>query len=62
MKENLALENDTEEGTAQMQSAALFKEGKLPQLIENNTGTGPQSANHLGRLVLTDLRNDCIER
>ena len=55
---NLVVQDDTEEGGVNLQSAVVVNEAQLPELIQKETDAGPRGADHFGPYFLTDLRND----
>ena len=51
------MEDDIEEGTVHVQLAVVANEARFVELIHEETHAGLCGADHVGQLVLTDLRN-----
>jgi hypothetical protein len=52
------MEDDIEEGTVHVQLAVVANEARFAELLHEETEAGAHGADHVGQLVLTDLRND----
>ena len=52
------MEDDTEEGTVDVQPAVVVEEPQFAELIHEETDAGPRGADHLSQRFLTHLRND----
>jgi hypothetical protein len=58
MKRNLIVEDDVEKGTVRGQAAVVLDKARLPELVHEETDSGPRGADYLGQRFLADLRKD----
>ena len=55
--ETLIMEHDIEKGAVHMDATIVGHEAQLPELIHEETDAGACDTDHLGKHVLTHLRN-----
>ncbi len=56
MQGNLIVEGDVEEGTVHGQAALVLDKARLPELVHEETDSGPRGADHLSQRFLADHR------